>query len=373
MTGRDCTDLRLNKAITVFLILVCAVFLLPSCTGKPKTPDLGSFTHVGDLSVSHDGSRILFTGCGHKDYQGCTTYRFDRTDGGLYRYIYGKTGFLVAGARYLSASMRFVFVVLPLSKENKKLYDDMQIALINDDGTGYRQLTDSKGMKLAAMLSLDEKTMVYFRGRERKSGKTAATDFDLYRFDLMTGKETQLTDLSFYGVSNPYFTQDGRHVVFEGDTPFRLPHASSTDMVVDFRKSYKERYKDNRILQYPIDGSGLNKEPVPLFTFGIGSRKPMVTREGSVWFEGISRGIRHCCRLPDGKITEVPYKDLGGTPTRLPLRWVVSFDGKWMVVLYEQRKSTGHVLNRSLGMYNITTGERLDLIVPSTAESIYVR
>jgi dipeptidyl aminopeptidase/acylaminoacyl peptidase len=355
-------------------VLVCFFFgiILLSCT-REKSLDLGYFTKVGDLSLSSDGSQILFTGCGHKEYRRCTIYRFDRSAGTLYRYVPRDERIEVIGGRYASNSMWFAFVVIPITKEDKRQYDDMQVALINQDGTGYTQLTKGKGMKVGYTLSFDEKTLVYFRGKERTSGKTMASDFDLYKLDLGTNKETQLTNLSFYGVSDPYFTPDGKYVVFEGDSPLRLPHTNNIDIVKQFREGYKQKYKENIILKYPLDGSGIDKEPVPMFTFGIGSRGPIVTRDGSVWFEGISRGIRYCRRLPDGKIVELTYKDLGGTPTILPFNKGVSFDGKWMAILYEERKSTGHVLKRWIGMYNVATTERSELSVPATAENILIK
>lgn len=46
---------------------------------------------------------------------------------------------------------------------------------------------------------------------------------------------------------------------------------------------------------------------------------------------------------------------------------------EWMLIFYEERKSTGHILNRSLGMYDIATGARQDLVIPSNAENISIQ
>lgn len=361
----------LDKILILFSIILSCCLILACSKDKPL--DLGYFTKVGDLSLSSDGSQILFTGCGHKDYRKCTIYRFDRSADKLYRYIPRDERIEVIGGRYVSDSMRFIFAVIPVTKEDKRQYEDMQIALINQDGTGYTQLTKGKGMKVGYKLGYDEKILVYFRGKERKSGRTMASDFDLYKLDLATNKETQLTNLSFYGVSIPYFTPDGKDVVFGGDTPLRLPHTNNIDIVKQFEENYKQKYKENIILKYPLDGSGIDKEPVPMFTFGIGSREPMVTRDGSVWFEGISRGIRYCRRIPDGKIVELTYGQLGIGRTVFLLRMVIEPNGKWMAILYEERKSTGHVLKRSIGMYNVATTERSELAIPATAENILIK
>lgn len=359
-------------------VLFCLGIVLSSCTWGPDKPiDLGSFKRVTDLSISHDGSQILFTGCGHKDYERCTIYRFDRNTGKLYRYLYSDNEpASIRGGRYTSNSTRFLFLIIPLAKDGKKLRDSIEIAVVNDDGTGYKQLTHGAGrIKVGPMLNSDERILVYFKGKERKSGRTLASDFDLYKIDLSTGKEIQLTNLSFYGVNSPAFSPDGKNVIFGGDSPLRLPSTDNIDIVRQFHDSYKKRYGENIILQYPLDGSGIDREPVPMFTFGIGSERPVVTEDGSIWFMGRTKGrfIHRCSRLPNGNIVEIPYKDLGGTPTRLPLQNIISFDGKWMLIFYEERKSTGHVLGRSLGMYDTATGERRDLVIPSDAENISIQ
>jgi len=373
-------------------LLVCffLAIVLFSCSGE-KPLDLGYFTKVGDLSLSSDGSQILFTGCGHKDYRNCTIYRFDRNAGTLYRYIPRDERIEVIGGRYTSNSMRLAFVVIPITKEDKRRYDDMQIALINQDGTGYTQLTKGRGMKVAYMLSVDGKTLVYCRGKERKSGKTMASDFDFYKLDLATNKETQLTNLAFYGVSDPYFTPDGKYVVFEGDSPLRLPYTNNIDIVKQFREDYKQKYKENIILKYPLDGSGIDKEPVPMFTFdenpkgspimpsGIvvsGSKNPMMTEDGSIWFEGrvAPHGvIGYYRRFPNEKTIELSRELLGLSPKKFPLQMTITPDGHWLAILIENRKNTGHSLGRTIQILDTTMGKCCELPVPATAENILIK
>lgn len=109
-----------------------------------------------------------------------------------------------------------------------------------------------------------------------------------------------------------------------------------------------------------------------MFTSGVGSRYPMVTRDGSIWFEGITRGIRTSRRLPDGTVTEIPREDLGGTSTIFERIRIISFDGQWLMIFYDERAKTGRVLRRWLGMYNVATKERRDLVMPATAENITI-
>jgi Tol biopolymer transport system component len=235
-----------NRAnIIFFSVVLCLCFFVVSCTKENTPRDLGSFERIDGLSISPDGNNILFTGRGHKDHLRYTLYRYDRSTDKLYRYIFRDEREQIIGGRYAPESTHIILTFVPLDDKKNQLMEDMQVAIINQDGTGFRQITTSKGVKVGQAISYDEKTFVYFKGKERKSGKTLASDFDLFKIDLMTGKETQLTNLSFYGVSKPYFAPDGKNVIFTGESPLRLPQGGNSRQ---FQDEYKKKYGDNIIL-----------------------------------------------------------------------------------------------------------------------------
>jgi dipeptidyl aminopeptidase/acylaminoacyl peptidase len=370
MKGKN-SGLHFSSAHVLFCIIAvfCISILISACT-RNRPPDLGYFTQISALSVSPDGNQILFDGCGHKDYKRCTIYRFDRSADRLYRYIHQKESEQITGGRYAMASSRFIFLTVPLDEKKKPQLEDVQIALTNDDGTGFRQITEGKGVKAAYMLSYDEKTLVYFNGKKRDKGKTLASDFDLYKIDLGTGKQTQLTQIGFYGVSRPYFAPDGKSIIFGGESTMLLP-----------------KYKSNVIVSYPLDGSGINRRyPVPIFMFpepeslpekspanlSNGSRDPKVTKDGSIWFLGTSgrQGfVGHYRRFPDGKTEEIPPAQLGISQTRTTYYQAITWDGKWMAVLNEDRDTR----QRSIGMLNTTRGQYQEVTVPAEAQNILIR
>ncbi|MRS04570.1 hypothetical protein EG832_15340, partial [bacterium] len=114
-----------------------------------------------------------------------------------------------------------------------------------------KQLTEGRGVKTAYMLSPDGKTLVYAKGKERTEGKTPASHFDYYARNLTSGKENQITDLAFYEISTPYFTPDGKNIIFDNGSPLNIPGTDDDREDGKFRKAYRQKYQENNIIQYP--------------------------------------------------------------------------------------------------------------------------
>ncbi len=364
-----------KKHTTGVILFTAAVFFIVTALAQSCVEDgkkrchLDHFTRVDDISILSGGDQLTFTGCGHKDFSECTIYRYDRKENILYRYVHENKLMQVMGAQYWSDSKQFLFITVPKTQDRKQLIEDMQIVIMNPDGTGFKQLTEGKGVKAAMMLSPDGKTLVYASGRERTEGKTIASHFDFYARDVPTGKETQMTNLAFYEISTPYFTPDGKNVVFDYGSPMRIPTINDTDAVQNFRETYKEKYKGNFIIQYPVDGTGIGRLPEPLFTFGLGSEDSIMTKDGSIWFEGRAPGIQYYRRYPDGKIIKFTYEQLGISKTRDLFRMAVDRTGQFMAILYEDldRNRT-----RSVAIFDTSTKNRIPISVPATATNISI-
>ena len=373
------------KPIIKILLGICTLAMVALSCGcdtngseHDKPLSLGYFKDIYDLSLSADGNQLLFSASGHKDYGDETIYRYEINTRKLYRYIPQGKVFIGEG-RFSPRSSRFVFRIIPYNSKDKNVYEDMQIGIANQDGSGFRVLTEGKGVKLKPAISADEKTLVYFKGRilESKSRyvrqKKKAGGLDLFKANLSSGKETQLTRLEFHEVSDPYFTLDGKGIVFSAYAPMRLPLNENISDVWDFRDRYKKKFKENLILQYPLDGSGIDLEPVPYFTHERGSKDPVLTEDGSLWFEGRegSQGFIHYhIRHPDGTLHEITYKELGIVYNgRFLYKFVTSPDGNMLVAL-NWNQNTGEKFIR---IFNVKTKEYLDVSVPASAENIKLK
>jgi len=359
--------------------------MLPTgCNAKPKEKplSLGYFTGIYSPSISPDGIQILFTGCGHQEFPACTIYRYERDSNKLYRYLPRSSDETLGGGRFSPTSTRFVFKIIPLDSNKELIFDDSQIAIVNQDGNGLRIITQSKGVKLSPTLSYDEKSVVFYRGPISDKGsplrkqKTRVIGSDLFKVDVRTGEETQLTRLEFYSVSDLYITPDGKAVVFAGDSPMRLPHTDNYDAVKQFEDNYKNKYHGNRIMRYPLDGSGIDKEPVPLFIFDYGAEIPTVAKDGSIWFQGIvsmQNFIHYYRRFPDGTLKELSDGALGqreeGKALIVLHNMVVTPDGSQIVTL-NANQNTGQ---RFIGVLDTKTNVHSNLTVPASAENIIIQ
>jgi Tol biopolymer transport system component len=86
-------------------------------------------------------------------------------------------------------------------RDNRYVIDDMQIVLLDATTWRSRAIASGEGVKWSPFFSADGKTVYYFKGKKRESGKTPANDYDLFAIDLASGRETKLTDEAFYQAS----------------------------------------------------------------------------------------------------------------------------------------------------------------------------
>ncbi len=365
-----------SKRTTCRVLFLAAAFLAAAMLGQScadnkdlKRNHLDYFTVVSELSISSDGNQLIFTGCGHKDFPQYTLYRFNRKENILYRYLYNKKTAEIFGAQYWSDSGQVLFSIFPEMPDGEAILNDMQIAIMDEDGAHFKELTEGKGVKTAYMLSPDGKTLVYARAKEREDGRAVASHFDFYSRDLATRKETRLTNLCFYDIGTPYFTPDGKNIVFNYGYPACLPNVDDPLADVRFNKNYWEKYQNNRIIRYPVDGSGINRLPEPWFTHGKGSEDPIMMTNGSMYFRETSSGFRYYRRDNTGNISEFTKDQLGTNEKRYVYQQSISATGKWMAILYQYFEGDK---DRCAAILDMSTGELIPLSLPATAINITI-
>lgn len=93
---------------------------------------------------------------------------------------------------------KWIAVVSAVVKEGHYQLDAMEIVLLEVGSWQRRRIAVDESVKFFPFFSADGKTVYYFKGKIRTSGKTPASRYDLYAIDLASGMETRLTHEEFY-------------------------------------------------------------------------------------------------------------------------------------------------------------------------------
>jgi len=370
----------------LLMSIACAVLFSVTCSCNKKSPSknevplsLGQFTEISGVSISPDGNQILFNGCGHQDYTGCTIYRLDRSNNLFYRYIPHKNMNTIYGGRFSPVSNRLTFTILPYDSNQERDYDNSQIAIMNPDGTEFKTLTSGPGLKTRSTLSYNEKKLAFFKSRMNHSTsplskqKSKPIGYDLYVLNLQNGIETRLTSHDFYETNDPYFTSDNKKVLYAGDSPMWLPNGDDASKKND---EYKAKYKENIIYITPIDGSKILKELSPHFSYSHGSKMPVLLKDGSILFEGregIQGYISYHKRTPEGKLEEIKYTELGindeGKSLVVLYKMTATPDGRYLAMLNHNQNTK----QRFLRVFDTRTKKLYNLTLPSECKNIHIQ
>ena len=142
-------------------------------------------------------------------------------------------------------------------------------------------LTNTPTHKDAPSFSPDERRLIFmYAGRERESGKTRFSNWDIYELDIETGKERPLTNFKFFLIGKPFYLPDGKRFVFSGEGPKRF-----LDRVgIDAYHAYQEKYQDNTIFVRSPE----SVELMPAFVNGKLSNSPRITRDGRIAYVSIT-------------------------------------------------------------------------------------
>jgi len=373
-------DKSVSYTVPVILI-IASVALLSCCLGcKPlkisqKPLSLGQFTNILTISISPDGSQILFDGCGHKEYPACSIYRFDRGNNRLFRYLPRTPHESLYGGRYSPSSNLIAFSLLPVDGAGNRVFEDTQIALMQQDGTGFKVVTESKGLKTQPAISYDEKQLAFFKSEMSSAGsplrkqRTRAIRYDLYNLHLFTGKETRLTKYEFYSAGSAYFFRNNKKILFEGDSPMSPEYEDKYKHLSIFEK------KENIIFTRSADGSDENKDLKPYFTHSKGSKMPVFFNDGSLVFEGregIQGFIHYYKRSFDGKLDKLTYKELGngtgedGKSLIVVREMAGTPDGRLLLILNYNQDTN----QRYIRVLDLATKKLTDIIPPTNIENI---
>ncbi len=239
-------------------------------------------------------------------------------------------------------------------KENEDLlrqsYEQAEIVLMNADGSNFKVIKASAGIKGRPVMNNSETKIAYVRGVLRpKRSKTFASNFDIWEIDLK-----DKTDKLFAG---PYeFYDMGRVQYLEGDEGV-LANTSGPKNI-DSRK-----YNYNSIQVINRSENGALK---PMVLDKIKSSEDSSIRSGNLFFRGEDpdKGMSFFKKDREDKITKwvepISYKEKCLTPTS---------NGGKIFFIYSMRKNEARSNKRGIGFLNTTTSKWQKLDIPKMLSS----
>ncbi|MBU0484383.1 MAG: hypothetical protein KKB30_07715 [Proteobacteria bacterium] len=188
-----------------------------------------------------------------------------------------------------SPSGKYLVFVVNRKAENSRW---SQLGLFDIATKSLTKLTHSQSLKEFPSFSPDEKRLIYAQAnRERKSGQTRFSDWDIYELDIDTGQERRLTNYEFFLIGSPFYLPDGKKFIFSGDAPSRFLGKVGREA----NEAYKKLYQDNTIF---ILGNGAD-ELRPAFTNGQLSHSPKVSMDGKrIMYKATSQDLNRLAGQP---------------------------------------------------------------------------
>jgi Tol biopolymer transport system component len=175
-----------------------------------------------------------------------------------------------SSGRFSPNDKSLAFVVKRFS-ENSRL---SQLGLYDISTQTLKIHTRSQSFKEFPSFSPDEKRLIFAQSnRERASGKTRFSDWDIFELDIETGQERQLTNYQFFAVDRPYYLPDGKHFIFAGEGLKRFNGKTGADAY----HAYLDQFKNNTIF---IIGPYENSELCPALTYGPLTDGPKISKDG---------------------------------------------------------------------------------------------
>lgn len=178
-----------------------------------------------------------------------------------------------------------------------------QLAIF-DLGTHHlTELTSTPSYKSSPSFSHDGKKIIFAQSnRERESGKTRFSDWDIYELGRDGKNERRLTAFRFFSVTPPAYLRDDQRFIFSGDSP----HGYVSPSGEQGYKPYKAQFLDNGVFVLPRSGE---QRLIPFFTNGELSGLPVISADGTkiVYtartdkLDGVSTRFTYDLFLFDGK------------------------------------------------------------------------
>jgi Tol biopolymer transport system component len=244
-----------------------ATALIAGCWGDPRQASGPSLPIVRPGAFSHDNTQLFVDYC---DAERCDIGALSVATGALTLYTPRDRSYELH-----SPSLSYDGTHLAVSIKKKRETSTAQLAIVDLNQGRYRIVTSSPTLKEFPSFSPNGRKIIFSQAnRERPSGATRFSRWDVYEVDIPTSEERRLTDFCFFLIGTPQYYPDGKSFLFSGDPP--MCNYPARGAAVQSYKEYAQRYQQNTIFRMTEGQTTLK----PLFERGPHSNGPILSQDG---------------------------------------------------------------------------------------------
>jgi|GEM_PF-1556292 len=277
------------------------------------------------ISFNKDGTELMFNECfdaklinknikenANGNENECRIFRLNLASNTLRhyelpdqdKYYYGSGSFSPKGNFVIFTRNPKTDDSLPTPEYNelaRKNHELVEIGIMNADGSNFRIIKTTEGLKGRPIMSNDETKIAYYRGTLRKPGsKTYAANFDIWEIDLKAKTDKLFAGpYEFYGIGqNMQYLKGDEKILVDAYGPKKINNKE-----YDHSQIYTIKLGEIEV-QEPMTMDGIR-----------GVKHPSIARNGTMFFfgEDSKKGMSLFQKSEDGQITRwVEPADVNG-------------------------------------------------------------
>jgi hypothetical protein len=289
------SKLGMRDIILISAVLISGCIMIQGCyRNTAAVPYIQSNLYEGrefsSLSVHPNGEELFFVEIDRKQGLHTRMFHYNLKNGSLQYYNLPDADYIYWDVK-ISPSGKYIIMT---RTPRLGTVEDAEIAIMKSDGTDFKVLKLSHGLKHDPIMSNDDNKVAYWRGYLRPShSKTLANEFDIWEVDLKTG-----TDRLF---SAPFkFFESGQMQYLHGDGEI-LAQAYGPEKEAQNMNHYGKLYNKSNV--YKFSRREINV-PAPILTEVSYASHPVADRAGNIYFKGYNPSAFLFKKTSQGKIRQ---------------------------------------------------------------------
>ena len=245
----------------------------------------------------------------------------------------------------------------------RKACDLSEIAVMRSDGTGFRVLPLSNGLKMSPVMSHNDRHIAYWRATQRLPGsKSFAEKFDVWEVDLQTGEDKPFGGVwEFFEGGQIQYLNNDRQIIFRTYLPTQGNVAGLTkDNAISWRSAYAKKHSYS--FMYVLDRDAV-KLPDPVYTGVSAARTPSLDAKQNLYFTGDNPKFSFFRMKKEEGLSQwaYPWNSLGQEQD------VVAFsDGSGMAFIFNYKNED--VTRKGIALFDVKRETWTQINIPDFAE-----